>query len=128
MPRRGFLVLAIALSVAGTQVPQFRTNYPPLPPTPARALSPTPICAVVGSASVGQHFTVFECDPLVAPVQKFRWRGTSQISLLSSPSLCITVGKDVDPDSGTRAFELQPCADGDVDQVKHLRDFEMHAC
>ena len=92
----------------------YRTQYPPSKPSPPRALNPAPICSTRGSAEAGSHFLVTGCK---GSAQMFQWRtSTSSFALRDMPSLCLTVGEDKDPDSGTSSLELQPCT-GNVSQA-----------
>ena len=80
-----------------------RTQFPPAPTRPPRVLSPIPICAVTGTIKAGAHVAVADCDSLETAAQSFLWAGATIVSA-SDASLCLTVGRDVDPDSGTSAL------------------------
>lgn len=66
-------------------------------------------CSPPQHPSGGDYLGLISCDTGMADVQSFKWKEQNLI-LNKDPSLCVTVGKDVDPDSGTPRIELQPCS------------------
>eukprot|EP00048_Salpingoeca_helianthica_P012853 m.189491 g.189491 ORF g.189491 m.189491 type:complete len:914 (+) comp15429_c0_seq2:201-2942(+) len=101
------LVAALTLNPAHQRA-TMRTQRPPAKPTPPRVFSPPPLCVQADQASAGAHIGVFDCDAGVGS-QVFVFANQSRLVPRDMPGLCVTVGRDVDPDSGTPALELQPC-------------------